>query len=420
MASRRRIVDQPTAPFRPAILKIVGIGLSACFFIWFTMAFTFAMMGTNATARSFVPLWVASNVKAATASAILQSGNPAPSDLKMAHDLAAAVVRREPANVTAIRSLGAAAAISDPFNAKAARLFSYAESLSRRDLPTQLWLIERAVAKNDIPDALVHYDRALRTNVAARDILIPVLADAAKQPAVSIPLAQMLAGRPLWWTEFADKFIYASDAPSPLALIMGRLRLNRDEPGERNFLSQTMVSLIQGGAPDKAYALFKQAGGRDATNVDMVRDGGFDGPVGIAPFDWAFVDEADLAAVRERRDDGAGSWVLSLTAQNGRSGVVARQLLMLPAGQYRLGGRGGDIANDNAATPTISLICADKAGATLAVARYPAGQQQAAIDAPFTVPEKSCPAVWLLISRGAPLDRESVTPWVDSISVRRM
>ncbi|MDT9096849.1 hypothetical protein RSW32_26335, partial [Escherichia coli] len=66
----------------------------------------------------------------------------------------------------------------------ARRLFAYGQRLSRRDNSTQLWAIEDAVARNDIPDVLRHYDVALRTSPNLADILYPVLASASADPAI--------------------------------------------------------------------------------------------------------------------------------------------------------------------------------------------------------------------------------------------
>jgi hypothetical protein len=297
---------------------------------WLSVIFTFNLMGPSAGALTYAPLWIGNSIKAATASAYLEHGAPTPTALESASALATTVVRREPANVVAVRTLALTAAVTDRGDAKAKRLITYAESLSRRDLPTQLWLIENNVAANNIDSALLHYDRALRTNLAARDILIPILAEAAKQPAVAHPLAKMLATRPMLWTEFADKFIFASDAPDALALTMGVLRLDPSKEGERNFLQQTMVSLVDGGAPAKAYSLFTSAVGKSIPSGTFVRNGSFTDAPKLAPFDWLLLDETDLSATRDRRGDGANDWSLFLTAQNGRNGVVARQLLMLP------------------------------------------------------------------------------------------
>jgi hypothetical protein len=387
---------------------------------WLSVIFTFNLMGPSAGALTYAPLWIGNSIKAATASAYLEHGAPTPTALESASALATTVVRREPANVVAVRTLALTAAVTDRGDAKAKRLITYAESLSRRDLPTQLWLIENNVAANNIDSALLHYDRALRTNLAARDILIPILAEAAKQPAVAHPLAKMLATRPMWWTEFADKFIFASDAPDALALTMGVLRLDPSKEGERNFLQQTMVSLVDGGAPAKAYSLFTSAVGKSIPSGTFVRNGSFTDAPKLAPFDWLLLDETDLSATRDRRGDGANDWSLFLTAQNGRNGVVARQLLMLPPGSYRLTAAGGDMPRDAASVPVISFVCADKTATTLGIFRYAAATVRAVIDDAFLVPASGCPAVWLLVSRSAPLDRESAVPWVDGFTIRRI
>ncbi len=418
MAARRRTVEAANGGRWPRLPVLGTIAIVAALVAWLTIAFTVNLMGANVSARAYAPLWSGNSIKAATASAYLEGAKTTANDLKEAQRLATMVVQREPANVVAIRSLGLVASVSGD-DEKGKRLITYAESLSRRDLPTQLWLIEKNVAANDIDGALVHYDRALRTNLGAREILIPILSEAAKQPAVSVPLSKMLARRPLWWSEFAEKFIYASDAPEALAMTMGALRLDPRKEGERNFLQQTMVSLVEGGAPTRAYALFKSATGKSATSANFVRDGGFDASPVLAPFDWLFLDEADLGAMRDRRGDGAGDWSLFLTAQNGRNGVVARQLLMLPPGQYRFNAQGGEMPSDAATAPTISLVCADKVAASLGNFQFSAGAIKAEIDGAFTVPISGCPAVWLLISRSAPLDRDNVTPWIDALVIRR-
>lgn len=386
---------------------------------WLTMAFTFSLMSANSSVRAYAPLWIGNGVKAATASAHLERAKPTLFDLKEAQRLALIVIQREPANVVAVRSLGLIASVSSN-DEKAKRLMTYSESLSRRDLPTQLWLLEKNVAANDIKGSLVHYDRALRTNIGARDILIPILSEAAKQPEVAVPLSKLLTKRPLWWTEFAEKFIYAADAPDSLALTMQALRLDPKKEGERNFLQQALVSLVQGGAPAKAYALFTTAVGKSTSTTSFVRDGGFSVLPVLAPFDWSLLDEPDLSAIRNRRADGTNDWSLFLTAQNGRRGAVARQLLMLPPGRFRLNAQGGDMPRDTASVPAVALVCASQSATSLGTFSFTAGAATASIDGIFSVPDKGCPAVWLLISRSAPLYQDDVTPWIDGLIVRRL
>ena len=94
MVADRRMADQTATPVWPGIFRLVGVGLTAAFLVWFSVSFTFAMMGGNATARTLVPFWVASNAQAATASAIVQRANPSVPDLTMARELAPAVARQ--------------------------------------------------------------------------------------------------------------------------------------------------------------------------------------------------------------------------------------------------------------------------------------------------------------------------------------
>ncbi|MFV3464693.1 hypothetical protein ACNJFH_21305, partial [Mycobacterium tuberculosis] len=87
--------------------------------------------------------------------------------------LAQAALQRDPMSVRAVSTLAFLAA--EKGNAvQAARLLAYSERLSRRDLPTQLALIETKVQANDVVGALVHYDRALRTSKTSEAILVPV------------------------------------------------------------------------------------------------------------------------------------------------------------------------------------------------------------------------------------------------------
>src|SRR3546814_9359723 len=82
------------------------------------------------------------------------------------------------------------------------RLLAYSQTLSRRDLRTQLMAIELAVARDDIPSALRHYDIALRTKKNAPDLLFPVLTSALTNPTIRTELVKTLGGRPTWSHDF--------------------------------------------------------------------------------------------------------------------------------------------------------------------------------------------------------------------------
>lgn len=91
---------------------------------------------------------------------------------------------------------------------RARRLFLHSERLSRRNLITQLWAIEDAVARDDVAGALRHYDIALRTAPRMAEVLFPVLKSASTDPAIRTGLIRTLSGKPLWAGDFID---YVSD-----------------------------------------------------------------------------------------------------------------------------------------------------------------------------------------------------------------
>ena len=81
---------------------------------------------------------------------------------------------------------------------RARRLFALSDRLSRRSLPTRLWLIQDAVDRGNVAGALRNFDIALRTTTDAQPILFPVLAKAAADQTLTNALARAL-DRPSDW-----------------------------------------------------------------------------------------------------------------------------------------------------------------------------------------------------------------------------
>ena len=318
--------------------------------------------------------------------------------------LSAAALRDQPLSVRAIRALGVAQAIAGEERA-AGRTMGFAETLSRRDLPTELWLIEDRVARGDVAGALVHYDRALRSADTAPDLLFPVLVAASADPAVARPLARLVATRPLWWRDYLTRLIQASPSSTGTATIVAALRLDQGDADERGLLSPAMTRLADAGRADLAARLAPVAG--------TLRNGGFEAQGGLVPFEWRLAEEGDLDAEIDVRPDGRGN-ALFLDARSGRGGNVARQLLTLAPGRYRLTGTAGDVAAGE--VPTIYLACAGK---TTVIGRFrtraaPTSGAPFAID--FAVPA-GCGGQWLGIEAVAPIDVSDRRPWIDDLRI---
>jgi hypothetical protein len=380
--------------------------------------FAFAVSADNVFAAKRPALGVrfgaGSELTAGAQAADLLTRRAGPGEIAEAQRLAEAGVRASPINVRAIRALGLVATLRN--NERAAqRLFAYGETLTRRDLPTELWLIEYAVQHDNIPAALLHYDRALRTNVEARSLLFPVLISAASQPQIAGPLGRILAARPEWWAAFIATMITTpTSSASSLAFLLGQIRLNPSDPTDGPLVPPALARLVNDREYARAYQLYRSlrpVRGRPPA----VNDGGFEAAASLPPFDWTFVEEVDLSASREARENG---YVLRLRSGRIQSGDVARQLLVLPAGRYRLSFIAGDVADNAAARPSLALICADNNARPLLRVSAPAARGQGqAVAANFNIPADGCAAQWLAISIAAGGEEQAVEPWIDQIAI---
>ncbi len=229
----------------------------------------------------------------------------------------------EPLSARALRQLGTARAL-DGDDVASERLHMLAERVSRRDLGTQLWLIERAAAAGDVAETLRHYDLALTSEPASGELLYPVLASAIEDEAVRSALAPYVRADRPWVRSFlaagleeampsALSALVAVARPDTVKGIMGTLltRMARDQDfvSARKLLMATPVGRAASG--DMTVS--------DRTTAPQ-----------LGPFGWQLGRSDGVDAVR----DGGG---LTVRISSGASGLAARRVLILRPGRYRLG-----------------------------------------------------------------------------------
>jgi len=351
----------------------------------------------------------------AAARALESRTRPAPEVLAEATALAQDALRREPVNVVAARTLGLAAALRGN-QAEAERLVSYAESLSRRDLGIQFWLIEASVQKNDIVGALLHYDRALRTSPEAGDALYPVLVEASTHPDVSRPLAALIARRPPWWRDFIVRLL-AEGSPVGIEAIVPAIRLNPEDTDQRALLVAALDRVVVAHDPARAFEIYRRVAGPGRSPSALLRNGDFEQENLLPPIDWMVSDREGLTGLMQPRPNGRGR-ALFLFHDHDAGGEIAHQLLRLPPGSYRLDAVVGATTGTPADRPELTLSCAETNTALLAL-RFPA-VPQAGADAgqAFAVPSDRCAFQWLRLNVPSRMDEDAPTPWIDDIAIR--
>lgn len=282
------------------------------------------------------------------AAALALSGQDATaSDRRQANTLALRALRQDPTAVTALSVLG--------FNAEfagnvpgAQRLFRSAQTLSRRNLQVQLWMIEDAVRRGDIPDALRQYDITLRVFPRMWEILFPVLASASDEPAIRSELAKALAKSPPWSAFFIDYVAGNSPDPKLAARLLTDLRHDSGIVSAQAH-AKLINALVKSGSVEDAWIYY--AATDSNRNRRRSRDPNFVGDPTIAsPFDWNLIEGSGLTAnIQDRLFDFA--------AAPSVGGPMLQQMQLLPPGTYRLTGHSIGLEPAVNALPYWTLRC---------------------------------------------------------------
>ena len=273
-------------------------------------------------------------------------------DRMRADRLALAALRSDATVVSAAATLGLNAQIKG--NARQAQQwFRYAERLSRRDLRTQLSMIEFAVGRNDITGALRHYDIALRTSRVAANLLFPILRSAVSDPKIRVALIQILAFKPVWSEPFISQMAsFAKDPNSAAALFDGLTRAGGDVPEKARAL--VITRLIEAGQIDSAWAYYTSI--RAGVVRTQLRDSRFAAQLtNPTPFDWQSSAEDGIAVVIQ--SEGRQSGLVDFSAPSGIGGLLLRQVQVLPPGKYVFEAHGTGIEQPEESRPYWVLEC---------------------------------------------------------------
>jgi hypothetical protein len=315
--------------------------------------------------------------------------------------LARRALRRSPISAQAVRMLATARDLQG--DASGARsMMAYAERLSRRDLPTQLWLIQDAVDHNDIRGALHHYDIALRSSDFAQSLLFPVLEHALAQPSVIHELVQILAAQPVWKDDFLRAASREAQDLDGIASLLDELAARQASLIPAGVIAKVSARLVESGKFEPAWRLYLLGNPRASR---AVRDPNF-AKLGQSEnaFDWRMTGSSGLSAEPMARGSVRG---LSYRAAAGAQGIMATQLMLLPPGRYQLQGRADMVVGPPA---LLQLICTG--GAMIASQPVSNGLFGGQVVIP-----PDCAAQWLRIALAGPDGSGNATGIISAVGI---
>lgn len=320
--------------------------------------------------------------------------------------------RREPVSAAALRQIGFATEVEGGAD-RARPLLRQSEQLSKRDFEAQLWLIEDAVNRNDVAEALRHYDIALRTSKRAPPILFGSLTFATSDPELIAPLAQTIMQQPPWGNTFLLHAASTSTEPANMVRLISML-LKGGYPVTPLAIQSLEGRLIQANDYQNAWSLFVAA--FPSSRRDIIRNPRFQDMTseGLA-FGWSFDISGSATSVVVDDENGRR---LVYNAPVGTGGIVARQTLLLSSGTYRLS---STVVNNNHAAdsaPVWRLRCVDGAQ-DLGTMRLPVvnGTPQR-VQALVNV--AGCQAQWLELVLSATDDPDGISGAVADVGLSRV
>ncbi len=243
---------------------------------------------------------------------------------------------------------------------KAETLNRLATRVSRRESAAHLWLMEAAVARNDVKAVLARYDMVLRTDATAREKLFPLLATALSDPEIRDAFVPYVREAPNWVIPFVSYAATFSPAPDGLSYALrqaGGLPKNEEARSvESGLLAQLLAK--QKFAEARAFYLTLRGAVGQVTVSSALNAASTDAR--FAPMTWQLERGANVGA-ELGGDEKARE--LRVFALSGESGLAASKYLYLSPGNYRFLPRYAVIVNSANARAVWAIRCMASADA---------------------------------------------------------
>lgn len=267
--------------------------------------------------------------------------------------LARAAVRDDPTVVGAVATLGLDAQLRGD-DQQADRLLAYSQRLSRRNLVTQVWALERAKAGGNPVAVVRQYDQMFRTSRTARTLYFPALGASLADRGVRASLVQALTREPEWGGDFLASV--AAAPADPLVAARFFQDLSAANVVVWSGASASLINaLLTKGQYDTAWSYYASI--RPSAVRTRSRDPDFaadlDPP---SAFDWTVLSNPGLSASIQ---PSGSTGVVDYSAAASVGGPVLRQAQVLAEGRYLLQGRSSGTRQPADSHPYWSLSCAD-------------------------------------------------------------
>lgn len=309
-------------------------------------------------------------------------------------DIVRRSVLRSPINPAALRLSGVVSSANADLEGVRGQM-RLSDRMGRRDLAAQLWLIEDAVLRNEVDEALSHYDTALRVRESSRALLYPVLTNALNEPIIRERFVRFFREQPDWLVSFLGHAVSNTRQPTAIAQLARQAGGFPAASAYSSLDTQLMRVLVESGRLYAAANHYRTTDGADPAILTSLALTAQSTAEPRAPVTWQ---PYSIPGVQPYVVGTAGDAVeIESDIEPGFAGPVVRKLMQLTPGRYRLRsalraeGQGPrDAAN-------WSLVCVRDGERSEIYAKEAELAASFGIEGNFTVPA-GCPAQMLTLS----------------------
>lgn len=265
----------------------------------------------------------------------------------------------------------------------ASALMASADTVSRRDAFSQLWMIEQKSGADDVKGAVSHYNALLSVHPAMQATFLPVLVSAVAYPEVTAAIRRYLTPATRWSAPFLDmasqrvEVDQYRDLVEPIAS-----RLRGDEYAVSN--ARIIYRMLQSGLAGDAWKLFSLL----APDVDVAAfrafaPGGSNLDPKWQPLSWVLTQSDDIST------SVSGDGTIDVTVVPTARGLIAsRDVAVISSSTYVLGHRSIYEPGSPRASLRWSVYCSAPNGLQLIVDRFvPATANSKLVQLSVEVPE---------------------------------
>jgi hypothetical protein len=251
--------------------------------------------------------------------------------------LARSVLKRAPLNVEALSTL-ALAMEKQGRDVGATKLMNLAAGAGWWDDATQLWMFNRAMAVGRYGVAMERADALLRRDLEG-DKLFAAMVSMAEDRDGMAALISRLEGRPAWREDFLRWLSGADLAQGGIAESIWLALAHSEAPPSDRESAIYVSTLIHDGQYQAARQLWSSIRSKPGNAAPLIFDGDFNRALQEgtpSPFQWNFNDDGGVTTEIDNPPSALSGIALHINANPGYSGDIAKQLIVLSAGSYRL------------------------------------------------------------------------------------